>query len=349
MKRTTLFSLVLAGLLLATVLAYQPLVPTNARAAASPPPAGVPTVPLYRLFAHTTGIHFYTIDVNRKQEAMGSGGWTSEGTAAHILSEQASGTVPLYVLLVKLRFEHESGDAVFGYTTSEQEKNQLLQAGIDFLDCGYVNKGGTKWKLDGNGIAGYIASKQLTGTVPLYRLYHPPVFGPDDSVGEVGGAIQIANRRHFRKCLFNSYDNLYTTSEKEKADAIIKHGYKFVRIEGYVWPTPTTVMPQGDPGKADTVLLNRGCTRPAVGEYKRPTQACYEACLAYQQQGSVKACYPTVNPLIQASIDKMLFSLGCMRFLGRADEFMCKTQQGLDLCETYKKNKTVKNCLVEKK
>lgn len=100
MKRTTLFSLVLIGLLLATVLAYQPLVPTNARAAASPPALGV-TVPLYRLYAPSTGIHFYTIDVNRKQEAMGSG-WNSEGIAAHILDQQVPGTVPLYVLVEKL-------------------------------------------------------------------------------------------------------------------------------------------------------------------------------------------------------------------------------------------------------
>ena len=89
-KGTILFSLVLTGLLLATVLAYKPLVPASARAAASPPPAGVPTVPLYELYAPSTGVHFYTVDENRKQEALGSG-WNSYGIAAHILNQQAPG------------------------------------------------------------------------------------------------------------------------------------------------------------------------------------------------------------------------------------------------------------------
>ena len=98
----------------------------------------------------------------------------------------------------------------------------------------------------------------------------------------------------------------------------------------------------------DTILLKQGCTRPAAGEYKCPTQASYEQCEVYRQQGRVKACSTPVNPLIQASIDKMLFNLGCNRFLGRADEFLCKTQKGLDLCNTYKNNGKLKNCILAK-
>src|SRR6266508_5663464 len=75
-----------------------------------------------------------------------------------------------------------------------------------YLDGGYLKNGGGGWQLDGNGIAGYIASTQLTGTVPLYHRYHPPVLGPEESVGEVGGAIQIFNRTHFRRCRPSSYD-----------------------------------------------------------------------------------------------------------------------------------------------
>ena len=351
MKRTILFILVLTGLLLATVLTYQPLVPTNARAASSPP-AGVPTVPLYRLFAPSTGIHFYTTDENRKQESLGSG-WNSEGIAAHILNQQAPGTVPLFVLLEKLRFDHEEGNPIFGYTTSEQDKDQLLQNTGD-TGCGYVKTGdGGVWHLDGNGIAGYIASTQLTGTVPLYHLYHPPMFGPDEI--ERDNPIQMANFRHFRRCRPSSYDAFYTINEAEKNKALSTYGYKFVRIEGYVWPQPATLdgtikkTPKVGPGKpvgdADTVLLKWGCTRPASGAYNCPTIAGYEACENYLTRGDVTACSTSANQKVQAAMEKELFFIGCSRFLNRPDEFRCKTQKSFDLCETYRKNGTLKKCL----
>jgi hypothetical protein len=110
-------------------------------------------------------------------------------------------------------------------------------------------------------------------------------------------------------------------------------------------PKISTKSPSVSP---DSVLLKLECTRPAVDEYKCPTQRAYETCQSYLQKGSVKVCTTTVNVLVQASIDKMLFSVGCTRFLGRADEFMCKTQRGLDLCETYHKNGKLKKCVMVK-
>jgi hypothetical protein len=359
MKRYKLISIGLAALLLGMTVAYRPQM--AARAAVSLPVVNVPTVPLYRLFAQTTGIHFYTMDANRKQEAMNAG-WSSQGVTAHVLNQQAPGTVPLYVLVTTLHFNDGHGDAVFVYTTSEEERNSFLNAPHTPPMLGGLLNQYSKWTLDGNGVAGYIASTQLSGTVPLYRLYHPPQFGAEE-FADVDAALALFGQdegRHFRKCLLGDYDNLYTTSEKEKAFALTKLGYQFVRIEGYVWPQsaavsmePTASVPKIDTShnvaaNPDTILLNLGCVRTAVGEYKCETQRGYETCQIYKQQGSVKACSTTVNPLIQASIDKQLFSLGCNRLLGRADEFLCKTQKGLDLCETYRKNGKLKKCLMAK-
>jgi hypothetical protein len=310
-------------------------------------------VPLFRLYAPSTGVHFYTVDVNRKQEALGSG-WNLESIAAHILNQQAPGTVPLYVLSEKLRFDHEEGNPIFGYTTSEEEKNQLLQnPGVSLLEGGYVKTGGGGvWHLDGNGVAGYIASTQLFGTVPLFRLYHPPVLGPEESEGDVGGAIQIFNRVHYRKCLPGAYDNFYTTSKDEKDKALAQFGYKFFRIEGYVWPQATTVIPHVGPGKPpsdpDTDLLNQGCKRSGDGVYGCSTPSNFEACESYRRNGKVKSCWFSADQKVldqQAAMDKDLFSAGCKRFLDRPDEFTCKTPKALEACYIYLKKGQVKKCM----
>jgi hypothetical protein len=99
---------------------------------------------------------------------------------------------------------------------------------------------------------------------------------------------------------------------------------------------------------ADTDLLQRGCTRPAVGTYKCPTIGGYEACETYRKIGKVQACSTSANEKVQAAMDKLLFSVGCSRFLNRPDEFLCKTQKGLDLCETYHKNGKLKKCMAAK-
>ncbi|MCA1636126.1 MAG: hypothetical protein LC785_16150 [Acidobacteria bacterium] len=361
MKRATLISIALAALMIGLPASYQPIRPVNARAAAGPPVANVSTVPLYRLYAPSTGIHFYTTDVNRRLESMGSG-WKSEGVAAHVLNEQAPGTVTLYVLIIWLRFNDVEGNPVFGYTTSEQEKTTLLQAPqVPKLWGGYVYYKKSQWHFDGSGIAGYIAPTQLYGTVPLYRLHHLPEFGPEE---ENTSSLAIVNtdEHKYRKCRPSSFDNFYTTSEEEKAKAITDYGYKFVGVVGYVWPQPTSVStdPPKPPGpkisagaskpatNPDTDLLNRGCTRPGVGSYNCPTIAGYEACENYRKNGKVKACSTSANQKVQAAMEKLLFSFGCTRLLGRPDEFLCKTQKSFDLCETYRKNGNAKRCLMAK-
>jgi hypothetical protein len=305
--------------------------------AASPSVANVATLPLYRLFAHSTGIHFYTIDETRKVVAMANG-WTLEGVAAYVSDQPALGTVPLYVLVVPLSFADSAGDPMVGhtftYTTNEQEKNNLLASPPVANRAGGTNN---RWRLDGNGIAGYVAPTKLSGTVPLYKLYHPE-------------RLEEYNSKQ-KNCLFGSYDNLYTTSQKEMSEAISQHGYQFIGIAGYVWPqaTSTSSTPPISVGSApavnpDTDLLKRGCTRPGVGSYKCPTIAGYEACERYRKNGKVTACTTSANEKVQAAMEKLLFSVGCSRFLGRPDEFLCKTQKGKDLCETYRKNGTANEC-----
>jgi hypothetical protein len=333
MKRTILFSLVLTGLLLATVLAYQPLISTAARAAVSPPAANVPMVPLFRLYAETTGINFYTADPKRRDSAIASGAWKQIGITGYVFDQKVPDTVPLYMVETDIGF-----GAIFGYTISFNEVMHLTQ-----------KKG---WYTEGNGIACYVAATQLPGTLPLYRLYRAKT-GTKDSGGGffdflAGPEFKTEGSDH----IVGDFDNFYTTSQAERDSAVANAKYTYLRREGYIWTQPTPSTPKIGPGKpvgdADTVLLNQGCTRPAVGEYKCPTPRGYETCEAYKKQGSVKACSTTANLVTQASIDKLLFSLGCTRFLGRADEFMCKTQTGLDLCETYRKNGKLKKCLMAK-
>lgn len=302
--------------------------------------------PIFRLFDHKSGIHFYTADENRKLEAIGAG-WTYEGVAAYGLDQQTSDWTPLYVFVLPLRFGEKDKQFignVFNYVTSESEKLQLLQSPATPYGEGGV--AASHWAFDASGITGYVASKPVPGTVPLYKLYHPPVFTDSFAKGA-------------RDCLFNCNDVLLTTSVDEKAAHLAQHGYKFVNIVGYVWPQAPTVafkhtpkIPLDTAGKKtfnpDTDLLNRGCTRSAVGVYNCSSVAGYEACEIYRKQGKANACSTTANLKVQAAMEKLLFSLGCSRFLARPDEFICKTQKSYDLCETYVQNGHAKRCLLTK-
>jgi len=329
MKRITFLIFALIAILL-------PLAVVRPSAAQS-----IKTVPLYRLFAHRTGIHFYTIDINRKLEAIGAG-WSDEGIAAYVVDQQAPSTVPVYVLTNHAIFyitgssDNTTFGNMFAFTAKLDMRDKLLATKVPNYD--------STWKYDRSGVGFYISAQQLPGTVPLYRLQHP-----------------AANPQHV---VFNDYDCLLTTSEAEKNDHLANHGYQIFGIEGYVWPQSATLSMQPavppkntpklgagtqvPPTNPDTDLLKRGCTRPAVGSYNCSTVASYEMCEIYRQQGKVNACSTTANLKVQAAMEKLLFSVGCTRFLGRPDEFLCKTQKSYDLCETYRQNGHAKKCLLTK-
>lgn len=325
-KLRTMIYCVSTTVLLCCVFALQPSTITEANDAAETVLTDVTTVPLHRFVQRAKdSFHFYTANQDEmaavaKQKSY----WKYEGIIGYVFPESSHppGTVPLY-RLVKVQFYQTN----HYYTLNKAEYDES------------TSKGG--WT--GEGICCYVAPSQLPGTVPLIRLYKECEGQPNDGKFRLPCQDATGGDAFF-----------YTTNGQEKF-TVISQGYKFVRNEGYVWEQPTTLAGPVRIGTSssasanpDTILLKQGCTRPAVGEYKCETQRSYETCEMYKKQGSVKACSTSVNPLIQASIDKMLFGLGCNRFLGRADEFMCKTQNGLDLCETYRKNGKLKKCVMAK-
>jgi hypothetical protein len=206
----------------------------------------------------------------------------------------------------------------------------------DFTEYDLKTSSGYQWKKI-EGIAFYVSKTQVKGTVPLYRLWLERTVVPSGQFytpkpGEDGW--------------------YYTTSEQEKNQALAA-GYKYPRKLGYIYSSPQPPPPPGpkintgggptfDP---DADLLRRGCTRPSAGAYNCPTIGGYEACESYRLQQKIKGpCTTPANLKVQAAMDKLLFSVGCSRFLGRPDEFLCKTQTGRDLCKTYQNNGKVKNC-----
>lgn len=106
--------------------------------------AEVTAYPLYRYYASSSVDHFYT--VNFDEIGNGKDGYTLEGTAAYISTQQYSGTIPLY------RYFSSTGTDHF-YTT-------------DFAELGNGKSG---YVLEG--IAGYIYPVPTTGTMPLYRYF----------------------------------------------------------------------------------------------------------------------------------------------------------------------------------
>jgi hypothetical protein len=96
----------------------------------------------------------------------------------------------------------------------------------------------------------------------------------------------------------------------------------------------------------DRDLANRGCRRNGVGYYACPTLIGYEACEVYRKSGKAKACSTTAEVVKQQAMDKDLFSVGCNRFLGRPDEFVCKTKKAVVACEAYRQKGQAKKCLL---
>ena len=330
MKRTKAFSCFLTALFVALSVMFPPVPTVGVNAAAGPPTANARTVPLYRLYAESTGINFYTADPNRRDSAIASGGWKLIGITGYVFDHKEPNTVPLYMVETDIGF-----GAIFGYTISLNEAVHLTQ-----------KKG---WYTEGNGIACYVAASQLPGTLPLYRLYRAKT-GTKDSGGGLfdflaGPEFKTEGSDH----VVGDFDNFYTTSKDERDSAVANAKYTYLRREGYIWTQPTPSGLQLGPGKpvgdADTVLLKWGCTRPASGAYNCPTIAGFEACENYRAKGEVKACSTTANQKVQEAMERMLFNVGCSRFMNRPDQFLCKTQKSFELCETYRKNGKLTKCL----
>jgi hypothetical protein len=94
------------------------------------------TVPIYRFYNPSTGIHFFTANASEKKSIESNSSWQSEGIVFYILTMPRGDGVPLY------KFLYPGNYASF-YTTSESEKTKLLN--------------NTVWKYVG--IEGYIYPK----------------------------------------------------------------------------------------------------------------------------------------------------------------------------------------------
>ena len=104
------------------------------------------------------------------------------------------------------------------------------------------------------GIAGYVESTQIEGTVPLYRLWKPSdhfyTANPNERnallaagytdegiVGYIRPAGTPDTTAFYRSFNVTSGDHFYTTSKREHDNAIRKHGYKDEGFAGYIWST----------------------------------------------------------------------------------------------------------------
>jgi hypothetical protein len=132
-------------------------------------------VTLYRAVNPTSGAHTFT-----SSQSQVPSGYQMQGVAGYLVGKQAGGkTAPLYAM------SHANSD--FFYTTDANERQQAIQAG---------------WT--DNGIIGYIATNQQTGTVPMYRMT-----GPNNL-------------------------NFYTSDPTEHAQAA-SQGWHDVGVVGYIW------------------------------------------------------------------------------------------------------------------
>jgi hypothetical protein len=136
--------------------------------------------PIYRALNPATGAHVYVTNTANLPP-----GTTQEGIAGYLMKTPAAGTSKLYALTAS------NGD--YFYTASEPERENAIRK-LGFQD---------------HGVAGYIATTQLPGTVPMYRM------------------LNTTNQQHF-----------YTTNPAEHASVLAKGGFTDEGVVGYVWQTP---------------------------------------------------------------------------------------------------------------
>jgi hypothetical protein len=158
-------------------------------------------VPLYRLIAPNTSLHFYTIDEAEKNALIKYKGFELEGVTGWVYPKPEPGTVPLYRLVLNIP---NIGTDHFYTIHADQKNGAITQFG--FID---------------EGIACYVSLAQAAGTLPLYRLYKPDP--PSNDSGE------------FTAYIPGSHDHFYTASEDEKFSAMFQFGYNSEGNEGYVW------------------------------------------------------------------------------------------------------------------
>ncbi len=192
------------------------------------------TKPLYS-FINSKGHRFYQTGSNLPSSISG-GPWKSEGVVAHVMPTQASGTKPVFQLIMTNPF------VTYAYTGDKNEANKWKDS-----------SGRGQWM--NQGPVFYVASIQLPGTVPLYRLYAPLRTVGDTSPGGFSGWAEDSGK------------HLYTANVSDKTNAI-SNGWIDEGIVGYVWKEPyPPAMPDltiqkttADDSSVRVVYANKGKT-----------------------------------------------------------------------------------------
>ncbi len=171
-------------------------------------------------------------DRENRNVGVNSGMATTAPAGTSTTTSSSGSYVPLYRML---------GNGDHFYTTNASEHATVARAGV------YKDEG----------IAGYLASSQVAGTEPLYRLVAQRGSMTDHfytaSAAERQSAIQSGYRDEgeigyiaqsqapgtvpLYRLLGKNGDHFYTTSEGERQSAI-SQGYKDEGIAGYVWSQP---------------------------------------------------------------------------------------------------------------
>ncbi|RDB16049.1 hypothetical protein Hypma_003491 [Hypsizygus marmoreus] len=147
------FTLSIAFALLSVGLASAAAVPTDLESRGGIFPVCSPvrcllSVPFLRAYNPQIVNHFYTTNSREMNNAVRNSGYTAEGTAGFIFSNQQPQTTPLFRLYSASATDHF-------YMTDLGEKNNAIRS------SGYADEG----------TAGFVYTTAICGSVPLYRLF----------------------------------------------------------------------------------------------------------------------------------------------------------------------------------
>ncbi len=77
-------------------------------------------MPLYRLYSNAVTNHFYTVSASEKDSAVNNSGYTFEGIAGYVYTDNSCGGIPFYRLYRAPSFDYV-------YTTSELQRDDAIQ------------------------------------------------------------------------------------------------------------------------------------------------------------------------------------------------------------------------------
>jgi Repeat of unknown function (DUF5648) len=294
-------------------------------------PQQVPgTVPLYRQmkaeFGGSNG--FLSIDKNEANNAHQKFGWSIPNIVCYVSQKPVSGSVPLYRLYkpcilpddgkFRLPCEDATGGDGYFYTTNAAEKDSAVASGYTFQK-----------------VEAYVWPQQLSV----------------DAVKGLNGGdepqpIPIKTTPSAQQQLFTLGCN--EEAGKKQITCPTVQGLDVcnsLKNQGQLKAmTCRTTADQSGLAKVENDLTSRGCSRflGRAGEYLCSTLNGTQACQAYVKKGDglVTKCHSVK----QAEMNKDLKAHGCYNFLGRDDEFACKTTEGFKACENYRIDGQVKKC-----